>query len=183
MLKSLLIVLTLVFATLIVGGMFLSNTYHVERSVLILTDKAAIYPQIATLKNWPEWTVWTKEADPSVQFVFEGSEVGKGASMRWDGDKEKMGSGELHLLEADPEHGVDYELTFNHGEYKSTGSLKLEAGSSGTRVLWTNDGTFGAKPIGGWVGLAFSSMMDDRMGGDFQKGLDKLKSRVEAAKK
>src|SRR5437667_51214 len=80
---------------LFVVSLFLPGKWRVERSLSMRADSAAIYPYLANLKRWPEWTPWTKEKDPTLEWSFEGATEGTGAIQRWK--SKKFGSGVLRL--------------------------------------------------------------------------------------
>ena len=71
-----------------------------------------------------------------------------------------------------------YDLDFEHGKYKSTGSITLQPVGDSVNVVWSNEGDLGANPINRYFGL----MMDRMIGPDFEEGLNNLKRKVEAGK-
>jgi len=89
------------------------------------------------------------------------------------------GQGAIKLTHAEPDKRIFYDLDFEHGKYKSTGAIMLEAGGENTKVTWSNEGDLGANPINRYFGL----MMDRMMGPDFEEGLNNLKRAVEAGGK
>lgn len=163
-----------VITLLLLVGLFLPHHYRVERSVVIRAKSDVIFPHLATLKRWPEWTVWNQSLDPTVQFTFDSPDSGVGARYSWTG--KKVGKGTLKLTRADPAKGVSYDLDFEEGKYLSTGSLTLEPEGDGVKVTWVNEGELGRNPVNRYVGL----MMDRMLGGDLEKGLANLRTKVEA---
>ncbi len=164
-----------VIALLLLVGLFLPHQYHVERSIDLQAKPEVVYPQIAGLRHWPEWTVWNKELDPTVQFTFDGPDSGVGASYAWTGTK--VGQGHLKITQADPAKGVWYDLDFNAGQYPSTGSVTMAAAGDRLRVTWVNEGDFGKNPVNRYFGLA----IDRLIGPDFEKGLARLKIAIEGS--
>ena len=164
-----------VVTVLLLVGLFLPNHYRVERSLEMRAKPEAIYAQIAGLRNWPEWTVWNQEMDPAVRFDYDAQDTGMGAAYRWAGPK--MGKGFLKITKAEPAKGVWYDLEFDDGAMKSSGSLTMEGSGETRRVVWVNEGDLGKNPVNRYVGL----FMDRWVGADFERGLARLKARVEGA--
>lgn len=163
-----------VLLLVVAAGWLQPAHYFVERTIVTQAKPEKIFPIIADLKTWEDWTAWNKELDPTITRTFSGSANGTGAVMSWDG--KKTGQGEFKFTDATPPTKLVYSLAFEHGKYLSTGAFILETSPKGTVVRWTNEGDLGANPISRWMGL----FMDRLMGDDFSKGLAKLKDRAEA---
>jgi hypothetical protein len=173
MLKKILIVVVVLAAALAAIGFVLPGRYRVERSAVIAAPPGAVLAQAADLETWPEWSAWTREADPTCTFAFTGA--GVGARMAWDG--EEHGQGELTITKVDPAGGLLYELAFEHGEFLAHGGLDMAAEGAGTRVTMWSEGELGGNPLMHWMGL----LMDSMVGEHFEVGLTGLKRRLEAA--
>ncbi|MCE9594483.1 MAG: SRPBCC family protein [Planctomycetes bacterium] len=182
MLKRLILTLTTVLVLFLTIGFFLPNEYRVEKSVVIGADRQALYDVVGTLETWPEWTAWSREFDPQCKWTFEGAKTGTGAVMRWVGDPERLRSGEIHVVAATPERGVDYECVYNDRGFRTTGSILFFDDPAGVRVVWSNLGAFGSRPFGGWVKVMIGSIVERTTSSDFKTGLDRLKQRLEGAK-
>lgn len=177
MAKRIALVLAIVLAILVIGGLAFDHHYRIERSIVIAAQPATIYPHVATLESWPEWTVWTREADPNSKFEFSGARTGAGAVMRWTGAKD----GELRILTADPSTGLTYEIVGGDAGSSIAGEILLEREVGGTRVTWVNSGALGRRPFGGWVMLLAGPTFEDALGQDLQTGLERLKVRAETS--
>jgi len=153
-------------------GFALPSGYKVERSVVIETPPDRIYPFIATPRQWPQWSIWTRR-DPAMTIVYFGAESGTGAGWRWDSKTE--GRGEMTLVEADPARGMRYTLYFPDFGSTSTGAMVLAPTGTGTRVTWTNAGDMGHNPLKHYMAAA----MDRLVGPDFDAGLRNLKTLAE----
>jgi hypothetical protein len=158
-----------VIVLLLVIAFFVPSTYSVERSVVIKAEPAAIHPYINNLQRWPEWSAWTTEAYPTMVYTYEGPAEGVGAVSKWVVDDE---DGMMTITQSDPATGVHYNLEFDKGSMKSSGSLMYEAVEGGTKVVWKN---------GGDCTLLFKPLLDGMIGPDFEKGLNKMKTVVESA--
>ena len=104
----------------------------------------------------------------------EGPRDGVGAKLVWTGN-DKVGSGSQVITASTPNESVASDLNFGKMGVAKAALLLSPAGSS-TRVTWTLDIDMGASPIAHYFGL----MMDRMIGKDYERGLNKLKTLVEA---
>jgi hypothetical protein len=157
----------------VIIGLLLPRQYQVQRSIVIGTSPATIYPYLVNLKRWPEWSAWTTAQDPTLVYSYEGPEEGPGAISRWEA--KKLGQGEMKLTTADPIQGVRFDLSFEHGQYRCVSALLFAPTDDGTQLTWSMAGDSGANPIGRW----FNLFMDRMVGPDLEAGLAKLKRLAE----
>ncbi len=172
-LRRVLVVIGVLLFVLIAVSQFLPSEYHVERSVMIQAKPEAIHPWINNLKKWPEWSAWTTAKDSTLVYTYEGPEEGVGAVSKWEG--KKMGQGEMTLTESDPVGGVKFDLSFDHGKYRSKGIFTFEPAGDATKVVWGMDGDISRNPMDRY----FSLLMDKMIGPDFDEGLANLKKQAE----
>jgi hypothetical protein len=174
-LGNLLIVVLGLIALVLLVGLFLPRTYRVVRTVEVRAEPQVVYADLATLRQWPEWTVWNKEMDPTAEFEYWGPESGVGAGYRWKGAT--LGQGELKLTAADPDRGVHYALSFEGGAMQSVGRIEWEkAGTNRLQVTWSDEGDLGRSPVNRYFGL----LLDSMIGAQFEQGLARLKARAES---
>lgn len=152
----------------------LPGSYRVERSIEINAPASVIFARVGDLRQWATWTPWY-ELDPAMKTTFSEASKGVGAWEKWDG--EEAGKGEMTITVSEPPARLVYDLYFPDFDMRSVGEIALvpaESGS-GVRVTWSDSGKLGMNPINRWFGLAFDKMI----GGDFEKGLQKLKKLSE----
>ena len=164
-----------VVAVLLVVSFFLPASYRVERRVTMRGRTDAIFEYLNNLQHWPTWTAWTVARYPDMQTTFSGPQRGVGAVSGWTG--KSVGVGSLKLTHSDPQRGIEYDLDFDNGKILSHGTITMAASDDSVTVTWANSGQLGRNPISRYFGL----LMDRMMGPDFQKGLETLKSKIEAA--
>lgn len=172
-LKKILLGVAALVALLVVVGLFLPKSYHVERSVTVNAPADKIYPFISAFRRWPEWIAWTTNKYPDMQMQFGETDTGVGAGYSWTG--KSSGNGAIKFTQMEPGKSIGYHLDFEHGQYLSTGTISLVPEGAAVKVTWTNGGDLGANPFGRWFGL----FMDRMMGPDFEAGLANLKARAE----
>lgn len=157
---------------LIAIGFFLPSHWRVQRDVVINATPARIYPYIANLKNgWPQFNA-IDQADRDITYEYRGPEEGDGAIRILHS---KNGDRIQRITKADPNNGIDYEITMQNGGFVMYGSINMRPVTDGTKVIWVNAGDMGANPIYKIMGY----LMDSLMGKALQKSLDNLKAKVE----
>jgi len=175
--KNLALAAGVVVALVAAGPMFISPKTHVERSIDVLAGPQALWPDVAALATWPEWTQWSVKNDPGYDPTPEGEALGVGSTLRWT--KSQGGPGTQRITEADPQRGVKYVLEIQGGKFAIDGRIAFEPrGEHQTRVTWSDDMDFSAS----WLGRYFTLMMDAMLGPKLEQSLLTLKQRAEARK-
>lgn len=150
------------------------DTYTVERSATIDAPPERIYPQVADFHNWPKWSPW-EDVDPELTRTYSGAQSGTGAVYGWSGNR-KAGRGRMEITDATEPSRVQIDLLFEKPfKARNDTVFTIQPEGSGSRVTWTMTGrkTFMTKVVG-----VFTSM-DKLVGGDFEKGLRRLKAVAE----
>ncbi|MHC5210669.1 MAG: SRPBCC family protein [Planctomycetota bacterium] len=163
---------------LVAIGLIAPKDYAVERSVTIAATSEAVHAFVGDLTKWPEWTPWIED-DPSIETTYGAQSTGVGASQSWTGED---GAGELTFTKCDPTEGIAYDMAFIMEDTRvpAKSSMTYHSVDGGhTEVVWTIEGSWkGAVPpvLDGWMKILSPWMI----GGGFDRGLTKLKSKVEA---
>ena len=153
-----------------------TDTYTVERSTTVDASAEQVYEEVVDFHRWRAWSPW-EDLDPALNRTYSGPEQGPGAVYEWSGNR-KAGSGRMEIVDAVPASRVAVDLRFlKPFKSRSTTTFTLEPEGARTRVTWTMTGerTLGLKVMG-----LFTSM-DKLVGGDFEKGLARLKSVAEGS--
>lgn len=175
--KWIFIIVAILVAVFFVGGNLIPKTWTVTETISIDATNEVVYEQIADLKNWQNWSSWTKEKDPTQVYTYEGPDMGAGAKWLWT--SEKMGTGWLEIKEASVDRGIVYELFIDMGSMQSTihGEIALARVDDGAlNVIWTDKGDSGSNLIKRWMSLVVKSMLSKEL----KEGLTKLKSIAES---
>lgn len=176
--KKILVGFVLLLVVAVAIGFALSDEVTVTRASVVAAEPEAIHEVLASLRTWPEWSVWNRETDPTLRFEFEGAERGVGATWKWKGDV--FEEGQLEILESDPARGVSYRVTMASG-LSFEGGLRFTEAEAGTRVTWTDKAALGMGPLGGWMALLLGGAVDEEVGRGQEQGLAGLKARLERA--
>ena len=172
-LKRLLLVLVLLVGALVLCGFLLPASTHVERSVSIARPPADVFAMLNSYRRFNEWSPW-HGLDPNTTYVYEGPAEGVGAGMRWSSEQSNVGKGRQTIVESVTNEKIGTRLEFE-GQNDALATFTLSAEGDGTRVVWSFETEHGKNPISRWFGL----MLDRWVGGDFARGLAKLKTVLE----
>lgn len=151
------------------------DQFTISRSIQIAAPPDTVFPHMNDLRKSMEWSPWAK-LDPNMKSTFEGPDAGEGAKYHWVSDQQNVGEGKMTIVESRPNELVKCELEFiKPMQGKSTVDFILQPEGDGTVVTWK---MYGKQQF---MEKAFCMFMDmDKMvGGDFEKGLQNLKSLVE----
>ena len=147
----------------------MASTYTVERTRTIRATPDQIRPLVSNFRNWRLWSPW-EEVDKDLHRAYSGAHAGIGAHYAWSGNR-KAGAGSMEITAMDEERVV-IDLEFlKPFKASNVTTFRLEpADDDRTRVTWQMQG---ARPL--LVRLLGPLMnMDKLVGGDFEKGLDRL---------
>ncbi len=157
----------------LLGSLLLPNKFEVERSTEIKAPAGQIHEFANDLRSWEQWSAWTKEKDPSLNFSYpvDGRSVGKKAVQQFDG--ENFGKGSVTIDQSFPLEGVRYTLQIQDVGMRMQGRIRYEPQTEGelTKVIWSAKGEFGSNPLMRYMGF----FMDRFVGPDFEEGLKGLK--------
>ncbi len=155
-------------------GALLPSTVRVERKTIIDAPIGNIYAVLNGYTRFNEWSPW-HAMDPDTQYTFNGPLWGKGASMSWSG--KKSGQGTQTITASVPGKRVRTDLNF--GGSMAVSQFDLQQDPKGIEVTWSFETDFGWNLIGRYVGMTF----DGSIGKDYENGLARLKTLVEALPK
>ncbi|WIO73145.1 SRPBCC family protein [Porticoccaceae bacterium LTM1] len=166
--------LLLIVAALLVAGIFLPSSSHVERSVEINADKVTIFNYLNRLKNFNEWSPWVQR-DLFANYEFSGPEQGVGSTMRWSSEKDDVGSGIMRIVSSEAFSHIELALNFD-GQGSGSSSFFLSDKDNMTEVVWSFDADHGWNIVERYFGL----MLDGFIGKDYEEGLSHLKQVIES---
>ncbi|TIC80774.1 SRPBCC family protein [Nocardioides sp. GY 10127] len=148
--------------------------FEVSRATTVAADPADVQALVVDFREWRRWSPW-EDVDPAMTREYDGPDSGEGASYRWTGNR-KAGAGSMRITAVTPDE-VAIDLAFTR-PMKATNDLAflVEPVADGTRVTWRMRG----RNTGLWSLLARFVPMDRLVGADFEKGLARLKSELEA---
>ncbi len=144
----------------------------VARSVVINAPESAVFPYLANLKNFHDWSPWAAR-DPQLQLTYSGPESGKGAHVDWVSQVRSIGTGSMEITSADPNKTLELAVNFNGLD--GTSIYDIVPSGSGSKLSWSFGYDSGSSPLKRWKALA----LDGFIGAEYRVGLDKLKARIE----
>jgi hypothetical protein len=148
--------------------------YRVARSETINAPAIDVFPHVNDLRKMNAWSPWLDE-DPQVKQTYDGPEQGTGAVYTWNGNN-RVGEGRMTIVDSNPNDSIRIKLDFLR-PFKSSSDVEFTFKPQGdqTIVTWAMNGrkVFMTK----FFGLIMS--MDKMIGGNFEKGLARMKKIVE----
>lgn len=161
---------------LVVIGMLLPSSYHVERSIQIKNSSKIIFPYLNNLQKWGSWTSLNVTKDYSLEQEFSGSNQGIGSELSYKGDK--LGKGNIKIVDNELDDHVSFLLLINN-RFNTDGNIKIESISEmDSKVTISLDGNVGFHLPNRYIIL----MMNNIAGSLFEESLNRLKMVVEAKK-
>ena len=151
------------------------SEYLVAREMEMLAEPAAVFAHVNNVKKTDEWMAW-KDMDPAVQSSYEGPEAGVGAVSKWESTGD-MGTGRAEVIESIPNERVRTRVSYvKPMQMEQISEITLTPKGDATVVRWS---VTGKNSFPGRVMCMFMNM-DKMVGGMFEKGLAKLKAKVES---
>ncbi len=176
MLKRVLGLIVVVIAFICLYAAFTPPGYVLSREMLVKATPEAIFPYINNSKKAQDWMPW-KDSDPAAQMQYSGPDEGVGSTSSWDSTG-PLGTGKAEVVESVQNKVVKTQLTYTRPMTMSQlAEIALTPTLDGTVVRWSVSGQspFLCRVVGIFMN------MDKMIGGEFEKGLKKLKLTLESA--
>ena len=176
MLKKILIALVAIVVVLVVVVAMQPSDFRVAWTATMLAPAPAVFAQVNDFHNWEKWSPYAK-LDPAMKKSYEGAPAGVGAVYTWAGNNE-VGEGRATITESRPSDLIRIKLEFvKPFAGTSTAEFTFKPEGNQTAVTWGLAGknNFIAKAVHLFMN------MDKMVGGQFEEGLARMKSVVEAA--
>ncbi|WP_178983820.1 SRPBCC family protein [Winogradskyella helgolandensis] len=148
------------------------NSYEVTRTRTIKAPASVIYNTVVDFKTWNSWSSWI-ETNPEIVVTLGDTTKGVGGSYTWN---ENGDEGYMSTTGVNPNTSITQEMQF--ATYpKSDVNWDFKANEDGTTdVTWTISGD--NLPFGFKMWSAFSGGMENQVGPDYERSLEKLDSVV-----
>ncbi|TMO64510.1 polyketide cyclase [Pseudoalteromonas aurantia] len=175
MLKAIFSILLFLITGPLLLALFIKNSYHVERSVVIEQPIEVVFDYIKYLKNQDHYSRWAN-IDPNMVKAYRGTDAHVGFVSAWSSEHPDVGVGEQEIIGIKPLERIDYELRFI-APFQATEPAYMLTKSIGdtTQVTWGFQGHMNYP-----MNLTFLFInFEKQIGGDLQAGLNKLKEILE----
>ena len=151
---ELLVSLLIVFVLVIVVGVLLPSTGHIERSVEVSSPLRQVFDSINTFRRFPEWSA-LRRIDPAAQMNFEGPESGPGAKVTWTSSVPKIGHGSLEIKTSEQDNKVVMALDNPWSGENKTYTITLVPSENGKtlKINWAYDAEYGWNLVWRYAGL------------------------------
>jgi hypothetical protein len=172
-LKTFVLLIVIILGLFFIIPLFLETGYNLKRTILVDASKANVKNYMKSFENFQDWSPWA-EMDEDMDVIITGEAGSVGSKYQWKGN-EDVGEGVMTITDV-LEDTVKVHLMFKEpfaSESPTYYAFKDVDGK--TEVTWYMEGAMSYP----WniMGLFFN--MDEAIGKDFEKGLEKLKNSVE----
>jgi hypothetical protein len=171
MIESIVIVVTVLLASLLIFAATRPDTFRVERSAIINAAPEKIFPLINDFREWEPWSPWEK-VDPALKRSYSGAASGKGAVYEWSGNK-NIGQGRMEIVESSPPSKIKLRIDFIK-PFEAHNTIEFTLIPQGGSTLVTQ-AMYGSSPFISKVMGIFCSM-DKMVGKKYEEGLANLKA-------
>ena len=172
-LKKILIGLVVIVLLVVIGGLLLPRTRHVERSVSIDSPPCVVFARLDGFRSFNDWSPFVA-ITPDATYSYEGPEFGVGAKMIWTDNAKDSENGSQEIVATTPYDRIDLVTTFDNGDTAKVTYL-LTPENGGTNLTWSFETDFGLNIIGRYFGI----LLDRTLGPLYEQGLINLKRIVE----
>jgi effector-binding domain-containing protein len=163
--------LLIIYLVLCLAG---PSVIKVQRWTSINASADAIKSEITDYNMFSQWSPWA-EKDTAMKSTITGAVGNVGHKYEWEGNK-VVGKGTMELTKISTDT-VAEKLDFN-GKGVSDVYFIFKSDEAKTNLTWAIDMNIGFFDRG--MIMFFKGKMDKMLGGDFEKGLAKLKQVMEA---
>lgn len=170
------ILITIIIISIIgalIWAFFLPANVHIEEKANINAPMQKVFNQVNNFHYWKNWAPWQ---DTVYHTKYEGKQEGVGAKMLWTDEKE--GRSVQTIIESVYGEKVVTELVFGKDDNPAKAIFAFKQKDIGVEVSWIMDVTNLSYPFGRFVGY----MIKKGASHNFKKGLEKMKTYVEANK-
>lgn len=174
-LKYILLLLLLMLVAAAIYVATLKNSYDVTRTAVVKAPVEVVYNTVNEYKTWPSWSPWI-EQEPNATLTYGEQTSGAGGSYSWVG--EILGEGAMETVAVSPNESINQKIKFiKPWESESDIYWTFKPVAEGTEVAWGMKGemNFMMKAF-----MTFSGGMEKQIGPDYERGLFKLDSVLQA---
>lgn len=172
-LKTFVILIILVIGLFFIIPLFLDTGYNLKRTIVVDANKENVKNYMKNFENFQEWSPWA-EMDDDMEVEISGNPGAVGSKYEWEGN-EDVGEGEMRITDVSDDT-VNIQLVFEEPfESESPTYYAFKEVDGKTEVTWYMEGEISYP----WNIVTLFSSMEDAIGKDFEKGLNKLKTVVE----
>ncbi|WP_120634815.1 SRPBCC family protein [Ruegeria sp. EL01] len=173
LIKRLFISLLVIVLVLVGVSYLLPGKAEVSRNITIDAPPEVIFPYVNSMQETEKWSPWLTR-DPETKLSYSGPETGVGNALSWSSENPQVGTGTQVITESVENQSVKTALDFGPMG-TATATFALQPEGDQTQITWGFDSDLGLNPMSRWMGL----MMDNWVGGDYERGLTNLKTLVE----
>ncbi len=160
---------------IVVLSLIAPKSYQMEKSIVVKADEATVFKAINQWSEFQAWSPWSP-LDPNMEINISENDGSVGSTYSWKGN-DSVGEGIMTRTEVVPNQKSVADLVFKVPyESKANTWMNMEPAEGGYKVTWGMKGDM-AMPMN--IMMLFMDFTE-AIGKDYDKGLNNLKTRVEA---
>ncbi|MCF7561500.1 GyrI-like domain-containing protein [Sabulilitoribacter multivorans] len=174
-LKYILFLLLIVIIGLAIFIAVQPNEFEFSRSKVIKAPTSMVFNKVNDFKNWPDFSPWI-EQEPNATLTYGEKTSGVDGTYSWSG--EVLGEGSMKTTALEQDKSISQHISFiKPFESESDINWTFENTDEGTKVTW---GMKGKQDFMTKMYTTFAGSIEENTGPDFDRGLFKLDSIVNA---
>ena len=140
---ELLVSLLIVAVLVVVVGVLLPDSGHVERTTEVSSPVRQIFDSANTLRRFPDWSP-ERRLDPQLRMEYNDTRNGPGAKVNWTGN-ELVGNGSLTIASSDEDSQVKMDVINDWAGINKAYTVTLDPAENGktTKITWAYDVDYG----------------------------------------
>lgn len=170
--KYILLTLASIVALLLIIALFVPKEIVYEKSITINAPIEVVWENVSSLKAMNDWNPWSAK-DPNMKQSLTGVDGTIGARHSWESDVKDVGKGYQEITKINPPDYIETALKFyDPYESEAIGYIKLDQKAANEIVVtW---GFTSTMPYPFNL-MSLTMNMEEMMGDDWNKGLERLK--------
>jgi Polyketide cyclase / dehydrase and lipid transport len=179
MIKKILLTFGLLLGIAVIYAAVKSDDYLIKRDIAINAKPEAIFLYLSNMKNADTWMPWD-EIDSQIKTTYSGPDDGIGSISSWDSPGQ-MGTGQAEVTSATVNQSVKIKITYTKPmQMIQDSEFILTPEGENTKMTWSVTGKNSF--IMRFMCTLMFRDMDTFVGSMFERGLQKLKAKVEIKK-
>jgi len=180
MFKKILYLVVITCFIILITGLYLPRSAHVERSIAIARPASTVFTLLNGFSTYAQWSPWSAR-DPQTVYRYSGPASGTGARMHWSGDPRLVGAGWQEITESIPWSMIRTQMEFDQMGTASS-YFRLTPLESGVTLTWGLDMELasGQPFLSGLMMRYFGLFFDGWVGADYERGLQRIKTFAES---
>ncbi len=150
-------------------SIFLPPRFIINKSIIINRPVSEVYTRVSDIHSFSRWNPWT-DTDSTIKIMY----IGEGSARKFIYKGNILGEAEFSEIRSIKDALFEFSASTPDNKKQMINIIKLEGNNGNTKVTWQLE-----KEVSYPFGRYMTFFIDDLLGPDFEKGLEKLKTFCE----